>query len=132
MYIRLAATAGMLASAVVLSACGAATSNVSWQESLRESLDKEFETLSSQELADACLGFAMFDLDTPAEIGAIVFAFDETGELPEGNVTVAEWAEEGGADLDDLPFDIDPDLTVREVANEAGAYMLDQCGVDYE
>jgi hypothetical protein len=99
-----------------------------WQDELRMYLDEEFADKTDAEIAEGCLGISMLGLDSPAQIGALVFAFDEKGELPDADVTLEEWAASEG---DELPLTLPADLTVREVANEAGAYLLDLCGVDY-
>lgn len=122
--------------AVTLTGCGAvdtvareAVQQVDpWEDSLREYLDEEFVGTSDAEMAEACMGLAIMGLDQPEEIGAVLFAFDDAGDLPPASTTMEEFAEQENMPL---PLDLPRDLTVREVANEAGAYMLDLCGIDY-
>lgn len=125
--------------AIALTGCGAADTVTRaavqqvtpWEDTLREYLDVEFTgaATSDAELAEMCLALTMFDIETPEQVGALVFAFDEGDELPPAHLTLGEWADQEG---EFLPINLPKDVTVREVVNEAGAYVLDMCGVAYE
>lgn len=127
-----------VAVATTLTGCGAADTAARtavqavtpWQDTMREYLDEEFADggMTDSEVGEFCLGISMFGIDTPEQVGAMIFAFDEDGELPPASLTLGEWAEQEG---ETLPLDLPKDVTVREVADEAGAYLLDLCGVDF-
>lgn len=128
------ATAAVAAiSAVALTGCGSAVDSTvqavdPWQDSLREMLGEEFADMSNAEIGEACLELSILGLDTPAQVGSVILAFDEEGEMPPVNLTMDEFAAQTGKGL---ALNVPGDLTVREVVNETGAYILDMCGTDY-
>ena len=99
-----------------------------WQDDLRDEMLAAPEFTDSAALGEMCLGLTMFGIDSPAQLGMLALAFDESGDLPAPNVTMGEWADLMG---EEVPLSLPADLTVREVATEVGAIMLDQCGIDY-
>jgi hypothetical protein len=96
-----------------------------WQDDLRDYLIAEWDADPS--VAEGCFGLTVFGIDTPEQIGALAFAFDD-GQLPAPNVTMADYAAEQGMSV---PYDLPRDLSFREVAVEAGSVMLDYCGIDH-
>lgn len=126
--------AAVAAGSVALTGCGAAEGAVRsaaqaatpWQDTLRDYMDGEFADVTNADISEMCLGLSMLGIDTPAEIGSLALALDENGEIPPVNMTLDEFAEQEDVFL---PLNLPGDLTVREVVDEAGAYMLDMCGV---
>lgn len=116
-----AIVAAILVVGMSMSGCG---SSQTWQESLVEEFDKQF---TQSDIDDICAGFALFGINTPEQAGAIILGFDE-GELPPSNTTVAEWVTAEGGSLDNIPGDLNPEkVTVKDLANEIGAYLITRC-----
>lgn len=111
--------------------CGATNSNNAWKGELHEYLSQkavaEADNMTGT-LDEACPMFALFGLDTPEAVGNFMFAFEED-DLFDPDTTVGEVrsANLGG----DVP-DVLPDhVTMRDLAEEAGAWFLDRCDIDY-
>lgn len=115
-------------SALFLAGCAGVANASDWREDFRDAMEQE---MPEAELRQACAGLTLLGIDTPEAMGAMILSFDEEGEIPDLDLTVAEWAEVEGESLDTLPFDVPDHVTVRDVLHEVGAYMLDTCGVDY-
>ena len=116
----LAAAAVTLMAVLPLSACG--SNGPAWQDALAAHLSE------NPDIEDACVGLSLLNAKTPEQVGALVLAFDE-GDLPSGSTTIGKYLADDGRSVDDLPFDMPADVTVREVANEAGSIVLERCGL---
>jgi hypothetical protein len=107
----------------ILTLAGCADSGPTWQEEMRAELDEVFYE-GGQDPEEFCQALAFFGVDTSEQMGAMLFTF-AGDELPDRDTLVSEVSEL--APDNDLLAKLPEDLTIGDVVDEAGAYILELC-----